>query len=131
MLPDLRFVIGAALAASLIIVAGVGLLAAVKVAPHTATGPLETSRSLAFDDRLDWNQFQDPDAARRFARLTSQPQAAAETSPTASESPIATPAPVVSVDAAPAPANGAEALPSEAAVPVVLARGDARHTGDD
>ena len=69
MLPDFRFVIGAVLAAAVLAVTALGLLTAARVTHQTKSGPLETSRNLVFDDRSDWNQFYDPDSARRFGEL--------------------------------------------------------------
>lgn len=77
MLANLRFVIGAALATALLAVTALGLFAAVRMTHHTKIGPLESSRSMAFDDRTDWNQFNDPESARRFEELTRKAAAAA------------------------------------------------------
>jgi hypothetical protein len=48
MLPDLRFLIGATLAAALLGVTGVGLFATMQMVHQTRVGPLESSRILAF-----------------------------------------------------------------------------------
>lgn len=69
MLPDFRFVIGAVLAAAVLGVTALGLLTAARVTHQTKLGPFETSRNLVFDDSSDWNQFYDPDSARRFGEL--------------------------------------------------------------
>ncbi len=69
MLPDFRFVIGAVLAAAMLAVTALGLLTAARVTHQTKLGPFETSRNLVFDDSSDWNQFYDPDSARRFGEL--------------------------------------------------------------
>ena len=72
MLPDFRFVIGAILATAFLGVMSVGLFATVRHTHQAKVGPLEASRTLAFGDRADWNQFADPDAARRFDELDAQ-----------------------------------------------------------
>ena len=73
MLPDFRFLIGAFLATGMLGVAGFGLATAVRLSHEARVGPSEASRSLAFDDRADWNQFSDPELARRFEHLARQP----------------------------------------------------------
>jgi hypothetical protein len=73
MLPDFRFLIGALLATGMLGVAGFGLATAVRLSHEARVGPSEATRSLAFDDRADWNQFSDPEPARRFAHLARQP----------------------------------------------------------
>jgi hypothetical protein len=70
MLPYVRFVLGAALALSVLGAATLGLFASVRIAQQAKVGPLESSRSTPFDDRADWNQFNDPEATRRFEELT-------------------------------------------------------------
>jgi hypothetical protein len=77
MLPDFRFVIGAILATVLLGVAAFGLTAAVRLAHQAKVSPLETSRTLAFADPADWNQFHHPDGTRRFEGMGRQPDAAA------------------------------------------------------
>src|SRR6266545_3975968 len=85
MLPDFRFVIGAVLATSVLAVTALGLFTATRLTPQGKSGPLETSRNLAFDDRSDWNQFYDPESTRRFEELmrksdpSAQPTAAPPT----------------------------------------------------
>jgi hypothetical protein len=69
MLPNLRFVIGAMVTAVLLGVTGLGLFATAWTARPGKVGPLEASRNVPFDDRADWNQFNDPDGARRFEEL--------------------------------------------------------------
>ena len=69
MLPNFRFVIGAVLATALLAVTALGLFASVRTSHQTNAGPLESSRNLVFDDRTVWNQFNDPEAARRFMEL--------------------------------------------------------------
>jgi hypothetical protein len=69
MLPGLRFVIGAVLATAMLAVVSVGLFKTVKLEP-------QTSRSLGFHERADWNQFYDPEALRRFEELAGKSDAA-------------------------------------------------------
>jgi hypothetical protein len=46
---------------------------------HQGTvGPLELSRKLPFDGKSDWNQFYDPEGARRFAALAHRADASEE-----------------------------------------------------
>jgi len=70
MLPDLRFVLGAALATALLVVTAFGVATTLRLAHQAKVGPLEASRSLAYADQTDWNQFQDPTATRRFEDMT-------------------------------------------------------------
>jgi hypothetical protein len=72
MLPDLRFVVGAVLATALLVVTAFGVTTTLRLAHQAKVGPLEASRSLAYADQTDWNQFQDPTAARRFEDMTRQ-----------------------------------------------------------
>ena len=69
MLPDFRFAIGALLATAVLGITSFGLLAAVRLTHQAKVGPLESSRSVPFDDRADWNQFNDPDSTRRFEEI--------------------------------------------------------------
>jgi hypothetical protein len=69
MLPDFRFVLGAILAMSMLAVAGLGLVTSVQLLRQAQMNPLEEQRSLAFAGRAGWNQFYDPDGARRFDGL--------------------------------------------------------------
>src|SRR5262245_66649404 len=59
MLPDIRFAIGAVLAAALLIVTGFGLAATVRVAHHRTVSPFEASRVLAYADPVDWSAHPD------------------------------------------------------------------------
>jgi len=70
MLPYVRFVLGAVLALAVLGAASLGLFASLRLAQQAKVGPLESSRNTPFDDRADWNQFNDPEAARRFEELT-------------------------------------------------------------
>lgn len=72
MLPDFRFLIGAVLATGMLSVAGFGLVTAVRLSHEARVGPSDSSQSLAFNDRADWNQFSDPELARRFELLGHQ-----------------------------------------------------------
>ena len=131
MLPNLRFVIGAILATSFLGAASVGLFATVRPQHQAKVGPLEASRTEAFGDRADWNQFADPDAARRFGSLTRMAEAIeimpqpAPAEPTPAAPPVATPAAPADDDHQPenfsAPAStraATEEKTAEAAVPV-------------
>jgi hypothetical protein len=76
MLPDFRFVLGAVLATALLVVTGIGLFSAVKVAHQARVGPLEASRSLAFAPEHGRPRFRDatprfgmPSADDPFANL--------------------------------------------------------------
>jgi hypothetical protein len=75
MLPDFRFVIGATLAIALLGIAAFGITTAVRLSHEAKIGPLEAMRSVAFDERADWNQFSDPELARRFDVFARQPEA--------------------------------------------------------
>jgi len=74
MLPDFRFVIGAILAIVVLGVAALGLTTAARLSHEAKVGPPEATRSVAFDERADWNQFSDPALARRFDVLARQPE---------------------------------------------------------
>ena len=63
---------------SLLAVVCLSLVAAVYVTHQGKVGPLELSRNLPFDDRSDWNQFYDPESARRFAGLAHRAYASEE-----------------------------------------------------
>jgi hypothetical protein len=69
MLPDFRFVLGAILAISMLAVAGLGLVTSVRLLHEAQMNPREDQRSLAFAGHAEWNQFYDPDGARRFEGL--------------------------------------------------------------
>jgi hypothetical protein len=69
MLSDLRFAVGATMAAAVLAVAALGLVTAAGLTGHSKVGPLEASRSLPFDSGAHWNQFYHPDSARRFEDL--------------------------------------------------------------
>src|SRR5262247_3564599 len=110
MLPNFRFVIGAVLATMVLAVAALGLFTATRLTHQAKVGPLETARNLAFDDRSDWNQFYDPENARRFEELARRSDTSAQQSANAP------------AEAAP-PAGAAAAIvapPSDAAPPMDL-----------
>jgi hypothetical protein len=75
MLPDFRFVLGAGLAIALIAVAGLGLVTSVQLAHEARIGPLDDSHRLAYAGHFEWNQFYDPEAARRFQGLAGKSEA--------------------------------------------------------
>jgi hypothetical protein len=103
MLPDFRFALGALLAITLIAVAGLGLVTSVRLAREARIGPLDDSRSLAYAGHAEWNQFYDPDGARRFEGLAGK-----------TESPVAEPPRAPPPEAAAtAPAEPAPAAPEE------------------
>src|SRR5262245_49782631 len=84
---DFRFVLGALLAVVVLGVTSFGLLAASRLSHQAKIGPIETARS-GFDDRAEWNQFNDADSARRFDELARKADAAL----TAAERAVARPA---------------------------------------
>jgi len=95
MLPDFRFVLGAILAIAMLAVAGLGLVTSVRLVREARWTPLEDARSLAFAGHAEWNQFYDPDSARRFegsAGKTETPAAEAQLGTPAETSAIASPA---------------------------------------
>jgi hypothetical protein len=105
MLPDFRFVLGAILALAMLAVGGLGLVTSVQLAREAHMAPLEESRSLAFAGRAEWNQFYDPDGARRFEGLAGKaeaPLATARLEPPAETSTLAPPEPAPPVIVPPA-----------------------------
>jgi len=80
-------------------------------------GPIEVSRHLLFDDRADWNQFYDPDSARRFEKLARRPEASepAETSALAAPGAPGQAAPEASIE--PAAAKSSEQSPADQSAP--------------
>ena len=75
MLPDFRFVLGAILALTMLAVGGLGLVTSVRLVREAHMAPLDESRSLAFAGHAEWNQFYDPDAARRYEALAGKTEA--------------------------------------------------------
>jgi hypothetical protein len=107
MLPDFRFVLGAILALTMLAVGGLGLVTSVQLVREAHMAPLEEPRSLAFAGRAQWNQFYDPDAARRFEALAGKPEAPvaeARLEPPAETFAPPQPAPAVTASPAPTPA---------------------------
>jgi hypothetical protein len=105
MLPDFRFALGAVLALAMIAVGGLGLVTSVQLVREAHMAPLEESRSLAFAGRAEWNQFYDPEAARRFEGLagkTEAPVAEARLERPAEASALASPVPAPPVMVPPA-----------------------------
>jgi hypothetical protein len=117
MLPDFRFVIGATLAATVLGVAAFGLATAVRLSHEAKVGPHEALRSLAFDDRADWNQFSDPELARRFEDLPRQTEATAAMPVPEAVAAAEVPGPAVVTPAveARAPDEPAASIPSDIA----------------
>jgi hypothetical protein len=66
MLADFRFVLGAILAVTMLAVAGLGVATSVALMREAHIAPAEDSRNLAYAGPVTWNEFYDPDAARRF-----------------------------------------------------------------
>lgn len=98
MLPDLRFAVGAFLAMAVLGVAGLGVVTSVRLAREAHIAPLNDSRSLAYAGPAQWNQFYDPDNARRFAGAA---RGGSESAP--AEPPRETP-PAIAAEGAPVPA---------------------------
>jgi hypothetical protein len=69
MLPNLRFLIGATLATSLLGVVAVGLATTVRLSHQARVTPLEASRSLAYTAYGDHKRAVDPELARLFDAL--------------------------------------------------------------
>jgi hypothetical protein len=111
MLPDFRFVFGATLATAMLGVAGFGLVASVRLLHEARVGSLETAQTLAYAGPTEWNQFYDPDSARRFAETAGKaddPGAPARLE-TPDETPAATAPAIPDEKTASLPADRAEA----------------------
>jgi hypothetical protein len=67
MLADLRFVLGAVLAVTLLAVMGLGVVTSVALMREAHVRPIEDSRSLAYAGPLGRNEFYDPDGTWRSA----------------------------------------------------------------
>jgi hypothetical protein len=117
MLPDLRFVFGAAVAVSLLGLTTLGVFAAVRLAHQAKMGPLETSRNLAFADHAEWNPFYDPSSARLFQRIArpADPEPPAQRAAEAPPPAVASVAPVATVEPAAREAAGRIAASAVAA----------------
>jgi hypothetical protein len=121
MLPDFRFVLGAILAIAVLAVTGLGLVASVRLVHEARLGPLEDGRSLAYAGHPEWNQFYDPDGARRFEGLAGRPEAPvaeARPDPAAEASPALAPPAVAPVSCEERTAS-IPARPEPEIVPVV------------
>jgi hypothetical protein len=130
MLPDFRFVLGAILAITLLAVAGLGLVTSVRLVQEARINPIEDARSLAFAGHAQWNQFYDPEGARRFEDLAGKTPATEARLETPAET--AEMAPPVAAAAVPpeAPQEQTASLPARQPDPVVGAV-DARDIADD
>ena len=93
MLADLRFVLGAVLAVTLLAVMGLGVVTSVALMREAHVRPIEDSRSLAYAGPLGRNEFYDPDDTWRSA-------------------PAVTPAAQIEAPAAVAPTEAAEQIAS-------------------
>jgi hypothetical protein len=122
MLPDFRFVLGAILALTMLAVGGLGLVTSVRLVREAHMAPLDESRSLAFAGHAEWNQFYDPDAARRYEALagkTEAPVAEARLEPPAETPAPAPPETAPPAIAQPAPEEQTAALPAHQPEPAV------------
>jgi hypothetical protein len=120
MLSGFRFVIGAILATAMLGVSSLGVYTTVKLKHQAKAGPIESSRTLVFDDRADWNQFYDPDSARRFEELVVVTNATAASAPASIEPRSGEPpaAQAVTKDASPAAQPNAARAITAAAVAI-------------
>ena len=116
MLPGFRFVIGAVLATVVLGVTAFGLASSIRLARQATVGPLESSRSLAFADRADWNQTTDSDITRRFEDIVPKSEAPSAYPPPGSE-PRTEPLEIGPADEAPA-SNPAAAPANDTAAAV-------------
>lgn len=72
MLPNLRVIAASAMVMIAAIIGAFGVTAAVRASQHAAS-PLESLKGVtAFDERLDWNQFANPDSTRLYRIITSK-----------------------------------------------------------
>ena len=132
MLPDFRFVLGAILAITLLAVAGLGLVASVRLVQEARINPIEDARSLAFAGHAQWNQFYDPEGARRFEDLAGKAPATEARLETPAETaqmapPVAAPPAAVPHEA---PQEETASLPAHQPDPVIGAV-DAPSIADD
>ena len=130
MLPDFRFVLGAILAITLLAVAGLGLVTSVRLVQEARINPIEDARSLAFAGQAQWNQFYDPEGARRFEDMAGKAPATEARLETPAET--AEMAPPVAAAAVPheAPQDQTASLPVRQPDPVIGAV-DAPSIADD
>jgi hypothetical protein len=118
MLPDFRFVLGAILAITLLAVAGLGLVTSVQLLRQAQMIPLEAQRSLAFAGHAGWNQFYDPDGARRFEGLAGKTEG--EVAQARLETPTETAAIAPAVIAPVSPEERTASIPPSRADPDVV-----------
>jgi hypothetical protein len=107
MLPDLRFVLGATLAVAMLAVAGLGVVASVELAQRARMASLEPTQTLAYSGHAEWNQFYDPDNARRFV------EAAGKSDQPVGEAPVEAPAESAAPALPAAPAEQSTAAPAD------------------
>jgi hypothetical protein len=124
MVPDFRFVLGAILAIALLAVAGLGLVTSVRLVQEAHINPIEDARSLAFAGHAQWNQFYDPDGARRFEDLAGKApatEARLETPADTAEMapPVAAPAAVPEAVPPETPPEQTASLPASQPDPVI------------
>jgi hypothetical protein len=137
MLPDFRFVLGAILAIALLAVAGLGLVTSVRLVQEARISPIEDARSLAFTGHAQWNQFYDPEGARRFEDLAGKAPATETRLETPADTaemapPVAAPAPAAAPPEAPQQASQDETASLSARHPEpVIGAVDARDIADD
>ena len=122
MLPDFRFVLGAILAIALLAVAGLGLVTSVRLVQEARLDPVEDARSLAFAGHAQWNQFYDPDGARRFEDMAGKApatEARLETPAETAEMPPPVPAPAPAAVPPETPQEQTDSLPAREPNPVI------------
>ena len=69
----LRTIVASAFVTLVVMIGAFGVTAAVRGVQSAATSPLESLKGgTAFDDRLDWNQFANPDSARLYQIITTK-----------------------------------------------------------
>ncbi len=69
----LRTIVASAFVTFAIMIGAFGVTAAVRGVQSAATSPLESLKGgTAFDDRLDWNQFANPDSTRLYQIITTK-----------------------------------------------------------
>jgi hypothetical protein len=102
MLADLRFVLGAILAVTLLAVMGLGVVTSLALMHEARVRPIEDSRSLAYAGASGRNEFYEPDGAWRVSRDTA-PATQLETP--AAVAPAETPQQTASIPAGPSAAE--------------------------
>jgi hypothetical protein len=96
MLPDLRFAVGAVLAAALLVVTALGVAATLRLAQQAKLGPIEPSHGLAYADQSAWTQFNDPPASKRSVDFE-QPVEGGDSVPISDAAPAGMPTPLASL----------------------------------